>query len=94
LIVSAGEFNPARYEALCDILSKSYLRNGNPVDVLQLFLSVTVTGRCSIGEKGELYRISDYETNAPFQNYNLKGKLPSPSLNVVSRQLSLNDLPV
>lgn len=52
LALQAQDFNPEKYESLSQLLCKVYCSEGNPADMLKLYLSVLLKGTCSVEDNG------------------------------------------
>ncbi|CAG7829547.1 unnamed protein product [Allacma fusca] len=70
LMLSSLDFNPERYETLCRVLTKSYCKSGHPPVMLQLFLSVLVTGKCTTEENGTFFA-NEFNTSCPYRQHQL-----------------------
>ncbi|KAG8222582.1 hypothetical protein J437_LFUL010425 [Ladona fulva] len=67
----AKDFNPEKYETLCRILSKTYCKTGNPIAMLQLYLSVLTRGSCMTKENGTFF-VKEFDQQKNLVNTNVK----------------------
>lgn len=65
LVLQTRDFNPEKYESLSQLLSKAYSSVGNPIKVLQVYLSVFLKGMCSVEENG-IFSIKQFDKIAAY----------------------------
>jgi len=53
IILNTTEFNPEKYQSLAQILSLSYAASASPVQILEPFLKVFLSGKADCGEHGK-----------------------------------------
>ncbi|XP_014208839.1 putative protein FAM45B [Copidosoma floridanum] len=71
IILLSKEYCPQKYEILCKIFSKSYNRNGNPLEILKLYLSAFVKG--SFVTDNEVFQSNDFKALPFGSSTNVKG---------------------
>lgn len=68
----ARDYSPQKYEMLCKIFSKTYNKNGNPLDILKVYLNAYTKGSLTTSDS-EIFSSNDLN-NLPFgANTNVKG---------------------
>jgi len=60
LCLITTDFNPEKYTELCKLMSNLYLRTGEPVTILECWLSIFTKGTFSAGQLGS-FSVSDYD---------------------------------
>lgn len=66
------DYCPQKYELLCRIFSRTYNKNGNPVDILKLYLSAYTKGSC-VTLDNEIFSSNDFNVLPFGSNTNVKG---------------------
>ncbi|XP_034952294.1 putative DENN domain-containing protein 10 B [Chelonus insularis] len=62
LVLFTKDFNPQKYEMLSRVLSKMYSKTGDPIEILKLYLSVSINGSCTTQENG-IFKADHYDIN-------------------------------
>ena len=73
LVLISRDFNPEKYETLCQIFLRQYRQTGNPTTVLEGYLSVVTHGTCANDENGK-FTSGDYDKKQAYAKVCLKGK--------------------
>ncbi|XP_041370439.1 DENN domain-containing protein 10-like isoform X2 [Gigantopelta aegis] len=71
VILTTKDFNPEKYEALSKLLSRQYMKTGNPAHMLEHYLSVITKGTCNNEENGK-FSVIDFDSRHAFANSQLK----------------------
>ena len=74
LVLISRDFNPEKYETLCQIFLRQYRQTGNPTAVLEGYLSVVTRGTCANDENGK-FSSGDYDNKQAYAKVCLKGKV-------------------
>ncbi|XP_060599901.1 DENN domain-containing protein 10-like [Ruditapes philippinarum] len=72
VILLSKDFNPEKYEALCQILCQRYCKTGSPTSILEVYLAVVTKGKCNSEENGK-FSTQDYQIKHAYANSNLAG---------------------
>ncbi|XP_064601907.1 DENN domain-containing protein 10-like [Liolophura sinensis] len=67
LVLTAKDFNPEKYEALCKIFTKQYRKTGNPANMLESYLSVITKGTCN-GEENGTFTLANFDHRQAYAN--------------------------
>lgn len=54
IIFIAKDFNPNKYETLCQVFLQHYLKSGDRVALVKLYVNIFVTSSCSLQENGSV----------------------------------------
>lgn len=72
IVLLTQDYSPQKYELLCKLFSKTYNKNGNPVDILKLYLSAFSKGSCTTTDN-ETFAEEDFSALQFGANTNVKG---------------------
>ncbi|MEQ2263461.1 DENN domain-containing protein 10 [Xenotaenia resolanae] len=65
IAVTAKDFNPEKYAALSRILCRMYIKHGNPVKMMEAYITVLTKGICQNDENGS-FLIKDYDARKAY----------------------------
>ncbi|KAK7500789.1 hypothetical protein BaRGS_00008033 [Batillaria attramentaria] len=71
LVLMSRDFNPEKYETLCQILLRQYRQTGSPTSILEGYLSVATRGTCANDENGK-FSLGDYDRRQAYAKVCLK----------------------
>ena len=71
IVIFSKEFHPQKYEVLSRVLSKSYCKTGNPVELFKIYLAVYTQGSCTFAENGSFFS-DDFNSHFSGSNTNVK----------------------
>ena len=74
LVLLSKDFNPEKYATLCRLFSIQYKTSGNPVSLLESYLSVVTRGYCE-NDENEQIAVSDFPQQHAYAKSCVKGKL-------------------
>ncbi|CAE1230641.1 Protein FAM45A,Putative protein FAM45B [Acanthosepion pharaonis] len=76
LILITKDFQPEKYKALCELLLMSYLKSGDPIEILKLYLSVITKGSCASGNNSS-FSVSDFSQRQAYAKADLRSVIES-----------------
>ncbi|XP_025096517.1 protein FAM45A-like isoform X2 [Pomacea canaliculata] len=82
LVLMARDFNPEKYETLCQIFLHRYRLTGNPVSVLEGYLSVVTRGTCPNDENGK-FSSGDYDKRQSYAKVCLKEMIQTFGVEII-----------
>ncbi|XP_070541116.1 DENN domain-containing protein 10-like [Ptychodera flava] len=65
LVLLSRDYNPEKYETLCQILSKAYKESGNPATLLESYLAVLTKGSCPSEDNGT-FAVKEYDVRKAY----------------------------
>ncbi|XP_013378729.1 protein FAM45A [Lingula anatina] len=71
LVLVSKDFNPEKYQALCNIMCQLYKNTGNPASMLESYLAVVTKGACN-GEENGKFTVSDFDARQAYIQGSLK----------------------
>lgn len=73
IIITSKDFNPKKYKELARILVNVYDLTGDPVLLLERFLSVATFGTCKNADN-EVFSVEDFDAKSVHKASGLKGE--------------------